>query len=163
MPAVCANFAEENIMFLFSEQPGWALIPTWGVLPRSEGLYRASRRNHHPHRYPRRLPRDGTRCAEPPAGTPKVGAPNEALKQEQFMRTITPPEHAEGTVARTIENQTAKLPSDLFLWAAVGSIATSATLKIMGQDKTALFVGQWAPTFLILGLYNKIVKVVGSD
>ena len=79
------------------------------------------------------------------------------------MRTITPPEHSEGVVARTIEQQTAKLPSDLFLWAAVGSIATSLTLKMMGQDRNALFVGQWAPTFLILGLYNKIVKVVGSD
>jgi hypothetical protein len=79
------------------------------------------------------------------------------------MRTITPPEHAEGTVARSIEQQTAKLPSDLFLWMAAGSIATSATLKIMGRDRDALFVGQWAPTFLILGLYNKIVKVLGSD
>ena len=79
------------------------------------------------------------------------------------MRTFTPPEHAEGTVARTIEQQTAKLPSDTFLWLAAGSIATSATLKIMGRDRDALFVGQWAPTFLILGLYNKIVKVMGSD
>jgi hypothetical protein len=79
------------------------------------------------------------------------------------MRTFTPPEHEEGVVARTIEQQTAKLPSDTFLWLATGSIAASATLKIMGRDKDALFVGQWAPTFLILGLYNKIVKVLGSD
>jgi len=79
------------------------------------------------------------------------------------MRTITPPEHSEGTVARAIEQQTAKLPSDTFLWLAVGSIATSLTLKLMDRDKDALFVGQWAPTFLILGLYNKIVKVAGSD
>lgn len=79
------------------------------------------------------------------------------------MRTFTPPEHAEGRVARTIEQQTAKLPSDTFLWLAGGSIATSLTLKIMGRDKDALFVGQWVPTFLILGLYNKIVKVAGSD
>ena len=79
------------------------------------------------------------------------------------MRTITPPEHEEGTVARAIEQQTAKLPSDVFLWLAAGSIAASATLKIMGRDKDALFVGQWPPTFLILGLYNKIVKVLGSD
>ena len=79
------------------------------------------------------------------------------------MRTITPPEHSEGTVARSIEQQTAKLPSDLFLWAAVGAIATSLTLKVMGQRHNALFVGQWAPTFLILGLYNKLVKVAGSD
>ncbi len=79
------------------------------------------------------------------------------------MRTFTPPEHREGVVARTIESQTAKLPSDTFLWLAGGSIATSLTLKLMGRDKDALFVGQWAPTFLILGLYNKIVKVAGSD
>ena len=79
------------------------------------------------------------------------------------MRTITPPEHEEGMVARAIEQQTAKLPSDIFLWLAVGSIAASATLKIMGRDKDAIFVGQWPPTFLILGLYNKIVKVIGSD
>jgi len=79
------------------------------------------------------------------------------------MRTFTEPEHAEGTVARTIEQQTAKLPSDLFLWAAVGSIATSATMKMLGRNHDALFFGQWAPTFLILGLYNKLVKVAGSD
>ena len=79
------------------------------------------------------------------------------------MQTKTRPEHSEGPVARAIEEQTAKLPSDTFLWLAGGSIAASLTLKLMGHDKTALFVGQWAPTFLILGLYNKIVKVAGSD
>ena len=79
------------------------------------------------------------------------------------MRTFTPPEHTEGPVARAIEQQTAKLPSDTFLWMAGGSIAASLTLKLMGRDTDALFVGQWAPTFLILGLYNKIVKVLGSD
>jgi hypothetical protein len=79
------------------------------------------------------------------------------------MRTFTPPEHSEGRVARAIEQQTAKLPSDTFLWLAGGSIAASLTLRIMGHRHDALFVGQWAPTFLILGLYNKLVKVAGSD
>jgi hypothetical protein len=79
------------------------------------------------------------------------------------MRTVTPTKHREGVVARTIEDQTAKLPSDTFLWLAGGSILGSLTLKMMGKDHEALFVGQWAPTFLILGLYNKIVKVAGSD
>jgi len=72
-------------------------------------------------------------------------------------------DRSEGPVAKAIEKQTSKLPSDLFLWAALGSMATSATLKIMGRDKTALFVGQWAAPFLLLGLYNKIVKLEGSD
>ena len=72
-------------------------------------------------------------------------------------------DHSEGPVAKAIEQQTAKLPSDLFLWAALGSMAVSATLKIMGQKHTALFVGQWAPSFLLLGVYNKLVKLEGSD
>jgi hypothetical protein len=72
-------------------------------------------------------------------------------------------EHREGRVARTIEQQTAKLPSDLFLWAAVGSIAGSLTLQIVGAKERANFVGQWAPTLLILGLYNKMVKLLGSE
>ena len=72
-------------------------------------------------------------------------------------------QHSEGPLASAIEQQTAKLPSDTFLWLALGSIAASLTLKISGRDKDALFVGQWAPTFLLLGVYNKLVKQLGSD
>ncbi len=73
------------------------------------------------------------------------------------------PQHKEGPVARSIEEYTAKLPSDLFLWAAIGSMAISAVLKIMKKDEESLFVGQWPAPFLLLGVYNKIVKVEGSD
>lgn len=69
----------------------------------------------------------------------------------------------EGGLARAIEEQTAKLPSDTFLWASVASMAASLTLKIMGRQHTALFVGQWAAPFLLLGIYNKIVKVAGHE
>lgn len=71
--------------------------------------------------------------------------------------------HSEGPVARGIEQYTAQLPSDTFLWAAGASIAASLTLMATGNRHGALFVGQWAPTFLLLGIYNKIVKVAGSD
>ena len=71
--------------------------------------------------------------------------------------------HSEGTVAKRIEEQTAKLPSDAFLWMAVGAMTASATLQMMGNRHVSLFVGQWAPTFLIFGLYNKLVKQLGSD
>jgi hypothetical protein len=73
------------------------------------------------------------------------------------------PEHREGSVARAIEQQTAKLPSDMFLWAAVGSMGLSLALELMGEEKKANFVGHWAPTLLIFGLYNKLVKLQGSD
>jgi hypothetical protein len=71
--------------------------------------------------------------------------------------------HSEGRIARTIEHQTAKLPSDLFLWMAIGAMTASASLQIAGNKHVSLFVGQWAPTFLIFGLYNKLVKQLGSD
>jgi hypothetical protein len=71
--------------------------------------------------------------------------------------------HREGPIARSIEQQTAKLPSDLFLWAAFGSIAGSLILQFSGQEQKAVFVGHWAPTFLCLGLYNKLVKLHGSE
>jgi hypothetical protein len=72
-------------------------------------------------------------------------------------------EHREGPLARAIEQQTAKLPSDTFLWAALASIGLSLILKITGRRHDALFVGEWAPTFLLLGIYNKLVKLHGSD
>jgi len=59
-----------------------------------------------------------------------------------------------------MEEQAHKLPSDLFLWAAGGSIAASITMKLMGRKHDALFIGQWVPAFLVLGLYNKLVKLI---
>jgi len=79
------------------------------------------------------------------------------------MATNYNPEHREGKVASAIETQTAKIPSDVFLWAALGSMAISAALQIAGVKKRSLFVGQWAAPFLILGLYNKLVKLEGHD
>jgi hypothetical protein len=62
-----------------------------------------------------------------------------------------------------IESQTSKLPSSVFLGLAIGSMAASAILKILDKDDCALFVGQWAAPFLIMGNYNKMVKQHGSD
>jgi hypothetical protein len=45
----------------------------------------------------------------------------------------------------------------------LASILTSLTLKVFGDDHRSLFVGQWAPVLLILGIYNKLVKQLGSD
>lgn len=36
-------------------------------------------------------------------------------------------------------------------------------LNAQPKAPLAMFVGQWAPTLLLLGVYNKIVKVAGSD
>ena len=78
-------------------------------------------------------------------------------------QTKSRPEHREGAVARSIEQQTAQLPSDTFLWAALGSIGASLTLQVLGKREVGNFVGQWVPTILLFGVYNKLVKLHGSD
>lgn len=72
-------------------------------------------------------------------------------------------EHSEGTLARRIEEQTAKLPSDTFLWAAMAAMGVSLVMQVSGNKHGSLFIGQWAAPFLLFGVYNKLVKVSGSD
>jgi hypothetical protein len=69
----------------------------------------------------------------------------------------------EGKVTKAIEKQTSKIPSDTFLWAAGASMASSLVCRIMGKNSTSTFLGQWAAPLLIMGLYNKLVKVEGHD
>lgn len=73
------------------------------------------------------------------------------------------PEYREGKIAKMLEEQTAKIPSDVYLWAAVGSMALSLGLFLTKQKNASIFFGQWAPSLLIIGLYNKLVKVEGHD
>ncbi len=70
----------------------------------------------------------------------------------------------EGKLTKTVEHQTAKAPSITWLGFAVGSMAVSAGLQLFTEKKElANFIGMWAPSFLMIGIYNKIVKVQGSD
>ncbi len=69
----------------------------------------------------------------------------------------------EDRVTGTLEAQTSRLPSSGYLAGAIACMGTSAVLKIIGQDEWALFVGQWVPSILVIGLYNKLVKQLGSD
>ena len=69
----------------------------------------------------------------------------------------------EDRVTGAIERQTSRLPSSIYLTLALGSMAASAILKSMGNDKWALWIGQGPAPFLLLGVYNKMVKQHGSD
>ncbi len=71
--------------------------------------------------------------------------------------------HSEGIIAKTLEEQTARLPSDMWLWAALGSIGVSLYFEVTGNEEKSRFVGQWVAPLLLFGIYNKIVKVAGSD
>jgi len=81
-----------------------------------------------------------------------------------YMETRTSQgESREDKITGAIEKQTSKVPSTTFLGLALASMGASLTLKLMGRDDWALFVGQWAAPFLIMGNYNKMVKQHGSD
>ena len=52
---------------------------------------------------------------------------------------------------------------DWWLWAAAAAMGTSLVLKVANRKSDSQFVGQWAAPLLLMGVYNKIVKVAGSD
>ena len=72
-------------------------------------------------------------------------------------------EAQEDQFTAAIEKYTSKIPSSIYLALAIGSIGASIGFKIAKKDHLALFVGQWVAPFLILGTYNKLVKIHGSD
>ena len=97
---------------------------------------------------------------------------------EQSTSTDNGQKWREGRVARGIERQTARIPSDVFLWGAILAMGGSLAAQVVGMRRgtrrlgmggmytrapLSTFIGQWVPTLLLLGVYNKIVKVSGSD
>lgn len=72
-------------------------------------------------------------------------------------------QHGEGELTKQIEHYTSQVPSGVYLSLAVGSIGLSAILHMAGRKEDAQFVGHWVPTILLLGVYNKLVKLQGSE
>jgi hypothetical protein len=66
----------------------------------------------------------------------------------------------EGNLTRSIEEQTAKVPSVNWLGLAVASMVLSAVTELFFK-KRALgnFFGLWVPSLMLIGVYNKIVKL----
>jgi hypothetical protein len=72
------------------------------------------------------------------------------------------PEHTEGDLARLMEQQTAKIPSHWYLLGAIGSMGVSLMLELAGRRCASHFIGQWPAPLLIMGMYNKLVKTLGT-
>ena len=72
-------------------------------------------------------------------------------------------EAQEDQVTAAIEKYTSQVPSTAYLAFALGSMAASVILQLSNRKHESLFVGQWAAPFLLLGIYNKLVKQHGSD
>jgi Cupin superfamily protein len=122
-----------------------------GVLPRAAEVTRASRRS--------------SRAGTSGARSSREEVPMETIDniKDRVSETVNRNNTVEGTTTKMIEKTTAAIPSVTFLALAGGAMVGSLVLKMMGRNTTANFVGEWVPTILMLGLYNKIVKVLGSE
>lgn len=69
----------------------------------------------------------------------------------------------EGFLTRALESQTARVPSGVYLSLGIGAMMLSWLFLAGGRRNLANFIGQWVPTILIVGLYNKLVKLEGSE
>lgn len=52
---------------------------------------------------------------------------------------------------------TDQVPGAVWYWAAVASIVAAAALFLMRQRDWSIFVGQWPPTFLLFGLFHRLL------
>lgn len=77
------------------------------------------------------------------------GGPAQGKTEDQFTKTV--------------EDYTAAVPSSAHLGVAIGAMGLSLLCQMTGRGKWGNFIAQWAPTWLILGLYNKLVKLEGHD
>ena len=99
-------------------------------------------------------------------GTIREGLANAGNATTEFFKPkdgVQGGEHPEGAITKQIESITSKIPSGTFLTFAFGAMGISALLHLSGRKEDATFVGHWAPAILILGLYNKLVKLEGSS
>ena len=68
-------------------------------------------------------------------------------------QTDQPAAEAQQTFFRITDN----VPEEAWYRAALASIGISALLKLANKDNWAIFVGQWPPTFLLFGLYHRLI------
>ena len=89
---------------------------------------------------------------------------NPASEKSRFSYRETPvlrAEHAEGSITRFIEHGAAKIPSNFFLTVALGAMCLSLALELGRKRRASRFIGMWPGPLLVMGVYNKLVKVLG--
>lgn len=85
------------------------------------------------------------------------------MENYEVQKDVYSPKPNEDEVTKTIEKYTASIPSSAYLGVAVAAMGVSFLFQVVGRGKWGNFIAQWVPTWLIIGLYNKVVKVQGHD
>jgi hypothetical protein len=55
------------------------------------------------------------------------------------------------------------MPSSAYLGIAAGAMILSLVCELTGRNKWGNFIAQWVPVCLIIGVYNKLVKLEAHD
>lgn len=82
---------------------------------------------------------------------------------EQAKNEMWQDDRTEGELTKQIEEYTASIPSSTYLAVALVAMGVSLMAQLTGRGKWGNFVAQWVPTWLLFGLYNKIVKTQGHE
>ena len=69
----------------------------------------------------------------------------------------------EDQFTKSLEKQTASIPSSAFLGLALASMAVALLAQSTGEGKWGNFIAQWVPSLLLIGVYNRLVKLEGHD
>jgi hypothetical protein len=76
---------------------------------------------------------------------------------------LPPPQPGEDRLTETVEDYTASVPSSAYFGVALAAMGLSLALQLRGDGKWGNFIAQWVPTWLLIGVYNKLVKLEGHD
>ncbi len=120
-----------------------------------------ARRRGRRHRRPRSCTRSRHPCEPARGGVRMDGISGIERAAEQAMGGR--PDVSEDRMTETVERYTAAIPSSGYLGVAVGAMALSLGLQLAGRRQLANFIATWVPTWLIIGVYNKLVKLEGHD
>jgi len=69
----------------------------------------------------------------------------------------------EDKLTKSLKEYTASMPSSTYLGVAAGAMTLSLVCELTGRNKWANFIAQWVPVCLIVGVYNKLVKLEAYD
>jgi hypothetical protein len=92
-----------------------------------------------------------------------VNPASEKSRMDYHAAPVLRAEHREGGLTRVLEEQAAKVPSDVYLFLSIGTMIASLGFQLAGRYRISQFVGLWASPLLIMGVYNKIVKTFGPS
>ncbi|HZI05449.1 MAG TPA: hypothetical protein VEZ71_15565 [Archangium sp.] len=92
-----------------------------------------------------------------------INPASERSARDYRAATVMRAEHTEGSFTRLLEQQTAKIPSDFFLFASLCAMAFSLGAELVQRTRASRFVGMWVGPLLIMGVYNKMVKTFGAQ